>query len=63
MRKTILALLTLFVLILSACAVQQQAPTEYEKPKQLQGSYKIGVMLPLTGDGAAYGLPEQKGVK
>ncbi|MBI3027755.1 ABC transporter substrate-binding protein [Candidatus Woesearchaeota archaeon] len=58
MKSKILAILTL--LVLSSCVVQQ--PVE-EKPVQLQGSYKIGVMLPLTGDGAAYGLPEQRGVK
>ena len=63
MKNKILAILTLVLLLISACAVQQQAPTEYKKPVQFQGSYKIGVMLPLTGDGAAYGLPEQKGVK
>lgn len=59
MKNKIIAILILFVLILSACAPQQPV----EKPVQFQGSYKIGVMLPLTGDGAAYGLPEQRGVK
>lgn len=67
MKKYILAILTLFVLILSACQVQQQAPQQPTggevKPVQPQGTYKIGVMLPLTGDGAAYGLPLQKSAK
>ena len=66
MKKIILAILTLFVLILSACQVQQQVqqPTGGEvKPAQPQGTYKVGVMLPLTGDGAAYGLPLQRAVR
>ena len=63
MKNKIISILTLLVLILSACAVQQPAQQVEQKPVQFQGSYKIGVMLPLTGDGAAYGLPEQKGVK
>ena len=63
MKKEMLVILTLIVLILSACAVQQQAPPTGEEKKELVGSYKIGVMLPLTGDGAAYGLPIQKAVK
>lgn len=62
MKKSLLVILTLSILILTACAVQQ-VPTEYEKPVQFQGSYKIGVMLPLTGDAAAYGLPIQKVIK
>src|SRR3989344_5679165 len=63
MKKIILAILTLFVLILSACQVQQapQQPAGGEvKPAQAQGTYKIGVMYPLTGDGASYGLPIQR---
>ncbi|MBI3035581.1 ABC transporter substrate-binding protein [Candidatus Woesearchaeota archaeon] len=60
MRKTILTILTLLLLILSACAVQQEPA---EGKKELVGSYKIGVMLPLTGDAAAYGLSEQRGIK
>ncbi len=60
MKKTILVILTIFVLILTACAVQQPV---VEEKKELVGSYKIGVMMPLTGDAAAYGLSEQRGVK
>jgi len=62
MKKTILAILTLIVLILSACAQQQPAqPTQPpSQSTQLQGSYKIGIMYPLSGDGAAYGIPIQK---
>ena len=60
MRQITLAILTLIVLILSACAVQQQ---QIEEKKELQGSYKIGVMMPLTGDAAAYGIAEQRGIK
>ena len=62
MKKTILAIITLIVLLLSACAVQQQTQVE-QKQVQPQGSYKIGVMLPLSGDAATYGLPIQKSIK
>ena len=66
MKKAILSILTLLVLILSACQVQQapQQPTGGEvKPAQTQGTYKIGVMYPLTGDAAAYGIPIQRTTK
>lgn len=64
MKNRILAILTLFVLILSACAVQQQpAQQTTEKTAQFQGSYKIGVIFPLTGDAASYGLPAQRAAK
>ena len=64
MKNKLLVILTLFILILSAC-VQQQAPQQQTQaqPAQPQGSYKIGVMMPLSGDGAAYGLPIQKAFK
>ena len=62
MRKAILTILTLFILILSACAVQQKTNNN-QAPLQQQGSYKIGVMMPLTGDGAAYGLSESRSIK
>ncbi len=60
MKKTILAILTILLLILTACAVQQQ---QVEEQKELVGTYKIGVMYPLTGDAAAYGLSFQKTTK
>lgn len=65
MKKILLSLLMISVLILSACAQQQaQAPSgEKAMQKELQGSYKIGVMYPLTGDGAAYGIPLQRTTK
>ena len=66
MKKILLVFLTILALVLSACAQQQnvQQPTGGQiQPAQVQGTYKIGVMLPLTGDGAAYGLPLQKSVK
>ncbi len=66
MKKILLAFLTILVLILSACNQQAaiQQPTGGQiQPAQQQGTYKVGVMLPLTGDGAAYGLPLQKSVK
>ena len=60
MRKIILAILTLFIVLMTACAVQQQ---QVEEEKELVGTYKIGVMYPLTGDAAAYGLSFQKTTK
>lgn len=63
MKKAVLALLALAVLILSACAVQQPAQTKSEEIKEARGSYKIGVMYPLSGDAAAYGLPIQRATK
>ena len=59
--KKYLLILALILLILSACAVQQQP--QIQEQKELQGSYKIGVMYPLTGDAATYGLPQQRVVK
>lgn len=64
MKNEILAIFTLFVLILSACSIQQQPEQKTQEAKpQLQGSYKIGIMMPLTGDAAAYGLAEGRGIK
>jgi len=66
MRKILLGILTLIVILLVACQVQQQVqqPSGGEvKTTQPQGTYKIGVMYPLTGDAAAYGLPIQKTTK
>ena len=62
MKKISIVILALFVIFLTACAVQQpQQPVE--EKKELVGSYKIGVMYPLSGDGAAYGLPIQRATK
>ena len=67
MKKIIFVFLAVMALILSSCTQQSatvQQPGGGEiTPAQSQGTYKIGVMLPLTGDGAAYGLPIQKSVK
>ncbi|MBI2558683.1 ABC transporter substrate-binding protein [Candidatus Woesearchaeota archaeon] len=62
MNKTMFAFLTLIVIILTACAPKQPAQ-QVEEEKELVGSYKIGVMMPLSGDAAAYGLPIQKAFK
>ena len=66
MKKILLTFLTILVLVLGACAQQQAVtqPTSGQiQPAPQQGTYKVGVMLPLTGDGAAYGLPIQKSIK
>ncbi len=62
MRKIFLGILTLILISLVACQVQQAPPTG-QQPQQPKGTYKVGIMLPLTGDGAAYGLPIQKAAK
>ncbi|MEK6946846.1 MAG: ABC transporter substrate-binding protein [Nanoarchaeota archaeon] len=66
MKNGLLVFLMVSVLVLNACA-QWQATTQptggQVEPAQSQGTYKIGVMLPLTGDAAAYGLPIQKSIK
>ena len=63
MKKTILSILTLIIVLMTACDIQQQTQTTGEKTQQLQGSYKIGVMYPLSGDVATVGLPIQKATK
>ena len=60
--KKYLSILILSLFVLSACAVQEQTP-QVEEQKELRGSYKIGVMQPLTGDAAAYGIAEQRPIK
>ena len=62
MKKRLFVFLAILVLVLSACAQQQQQPSGQQQT-QTQGSYKIGVMYPLTGDAAAYGIPIQKTTK
>ncbi|MBI1936462.1 ABC transporter substrate-binding protein [Candidatus Woesearchaeota archaeon] len=66
MKKAILVILALMVLFIAACEVQQQTtqqPSGGEVKPVQQGAYKIGVMYPLTGDAAAYGLPIQRTTK
>jgi len=50
---------------LTACAQQGIQGSLITNPEQAKfnGSYKIGVMLALTGDAATYGLPEQRAIK
>ena len=66
MKRGLIAFLAVLVLVLSACqqAVQpSDTSVNVDRQPTGQASYKIGVMLPLTGDGAAYGLPIQKALK
>ena len=69
MKKTITFLSVLAVILLfliSACVQQSKQNVEQNKKTQttqLQGSYKIGVMFPLTGDAAIYGIPAQVSAK
>src|SRR3989338_4967926 len=61
MKRYFSAILVMLVIFLSACAVQQQSGEAMEK--KLESSYKIGVMYPLSGDPAAYGIPIQAATK
>jgi branched-chain amino acid transport system substrate-binding protein len=63
MRKAMLLILILSVLVISACAVQQPVVDDAGDEVKLEGTYKVGVLYPLTGDGAVYGLPLQKTTK
>lgn len=62
-NKIALIILALFIVLIAACAPRQSVQPVEEKAVQFTGSYKIGVMYPLTGDGAAYGLPIQRATK
>ena len=65
MRKILLGVLALIVILFVACQpqLQQQPAGQEQQPAQPKGTYKVGVMFPLTGDGAAYGIPIQRAVK
>ena len=64
MKKTSLVTLTLIIFFMASCAVQQSDQNiQQTKTTQFQGSYKIGVMFPLTGDAAIYGMPAQMSAK
>lgn len=71
MKKIILGFSTLITLItlilLVSCIVQQEKNKDdkvmKEKESKFQGSYNIGGMYPLSGDGAAYGIPIQRATK
>ena len=49
-------------LLLLGCS-QNQIQGAAVNEQNFNGSYKIGVMLALTGDAATYGLPEQQAIK
>lgn len=61
MKKYYWLFLTLSLFLIAACAPQQ--PVQGEEKKELVGTYKIGVMYPLSGDAAAYGIPIQRTTK
>ncbi len=61
MNKLTLGILGILFVLLVACApAQKEAPKE-EKP--VVETIKLGAILPLTGDAAEYGLPEQAGIQ
>ena len=55
MKKTLCILIIAYLFLIAACANTQVQ----QKP---QDTFKIGVIFPLTGDAAAYGLPAQRAV-
>lgn len=67
MKKELWVFLTIALFVIAACQTQQptaqQPSVKVDRQPTGQASYNIGVMLPLTGDGAAYGLPIQKAIK
>ena len=64
MNKNILGIFLISIFLIAACSTSQPATeqTSGDIKPAATGSYKIGVMVPLTGDGAAYGLPIQKAI-
>lgn len=62
-NRIALTILALLIVLVAACVPQQPIQPVEENVVEFTGSYKIGVMYPLTGDGAAYGLPIQRATK
>ncbi|MBI2130758.1 ABC transporter substrate-binding protein [Candidatus Woesearchaeota archaeon] len=65
MKKTVQVLLVFIAIILVSCQVQVQPEQPASRPSAPAPAadtspIKIGVMYPLSGDAAAYGLPIQK---
>ncbi len=65
--KTILGVIVVVVLVWAGYAMYQKPKSENKtnqtsqtKQTSQSGPYKIGVLLPLTGDAASYGEPGQK---
>src|SRR3989344_8626278 len=70
MKKHFLVLGIVLLFLIASCTQTQPAQPALGDngnsgggEEQTSGSYKIGVMLPLTGDGAAYGLPIRKSLQ
>ena len=61
MKKTILTLSVVLIIFLFGCAPTQPGVTvtgvTVTEPTPTVGTVKLGVMMPLTGDAAAYGNP------
>ena len=66
-QKFLPIIFILSLLILNSCAqknnFQGSLIDDNKSNLNFNGSYKIGVMLALTGDAATYGLPEQQSIK
>ena len=60
-------IIILALLIINACSkvnnIQGSFIADNQNNMNFNGSYKIGVMLALTGDAATNGLPEQAVIK
>mgnify|MGYP001562816432 CR=1 FL=1 len=63
MGKIILILLLVCAIFILSCVQNSLGGAITHLPDSFNGSYKIGVMLALTGDAATYGLPEQQAIK
>ena len=51
------------ILILSGCAQKDAGEAMEDKAMEEKSKIKIGVMAPLTGGAASYGLSVQKGIQ
>ena len=69
MKKiTLIAFILISLFLISSCATELTQETQAEEREKTivpasQGSYKIGVIYPLTGDAAAYGIPLQRATR
>ncbi len=62
MNKTIIGILGILLVFLAACAAPKQEAAPEVKAPPVE-TIKLGAILPLTGDAAEYGLPEQAGMQ
>ncbi len=61
MNKVLIGILSVLLVLLVACAPKPEVKPE-PVPAPVE-TIKLGAILPLTGDAAEYGLPEQAGIQ